>query len=156
MNYIYFFEVGISSTRTRLLSNSPFVINAPFLHSWNKHSLTTTTQMRIAAKEYPLRAQQRSNRATEWSHTRRQTMLKLIGSDETNWRVVDTDIVDVEDSDAVDDDGVVGGLELTANGHVLFYPSHMEYLCFNVDELREIARWMDELGRNKDLVALGL
>jgi bifunctional DNA primase/polymerase-like protein len=52
MNDNYFFKVAIAA-RARGFGVTPLRDKSPFLHAWNKHPLTTETEIRTAAKEYP-------------------------------------------------------------------------------------------------------
>jgi bifunctional DNA primase/polymerase-like protein len=52
MNGNYFFKVAIAA-RARGFGVTPLRDKSPFLHAWNKHPLTTETEIRTAAKEYP-------------------------------------------------------------------------------------------------------
>jgi hypothetical protein len=48
----YFFRIAMAA-RGRGFSVIPVRGKSPFIHAWNKHPLTTETEIRIAAKEYP-------------------------------------------------------------------------------------------------------
>jgi hypothetical protein len=52
MNDNYFFNVAMAA-RARGFLVTPLRDKRPFLHAWNRHPLTTETEVRIAAKEYP-------------------------------------------------------------------------------------------------------
>jgi len=52
MNYNYFFKIAMAA-RARGFVVTPLRDKRPFLHAWNKHPLTTETEIRTAAKEYP-------------------------------------------------------------------------------------------------------
>ena len=52
MNDNYFFNVAMAA-RARGFLVTPLRDKRPFLHAWNRHPLTTETEIRIAAKEYP-------------------------------------------------------------------------------------------------------
>src|ERR1700730_15816972 len=52
MNDNYFFTVAMAA-RARGFVMTPLRAKRPFLHAWNRHPLTTETEIRTAAKEYP-------------------------------------------------------------------------------------------------------
>jgi len=47
-----FFTVAMAA-RNRGFAVTPLRDTRPFLHAWNRHPLTTETEIRTAAKEYP-------------------------------------------------------------------------------------------------------
>lgn len=53
MNDNYFFTVAMAA-RNRGFAVTPLRDKRPFLHAWNRHPLTTETEIRTAAKEYPV------------------------------------------------------------------------------------------------------
>ena len=52
MNDNYFFTVAMAA-RARGFVVTPLRDKRPFIHAWNRHPLTTETEIRTAAKEYP-------------------------------------------------------------------------------------------------------
>lgn len=48
----YFLRIAMAA-RARGFGVTPLRDKAPFLHAWNRHPLTTETEIRTAAKEYP-------------------------------------------------------------------------------------------------------
>src|SRR5580658_2884336 len=48
----YFLEIAMAA-RARGFVITPLRDKRPFLHAWNRHPLTTETEIRTAAKEYP-------------------------------------------------------------------------------------------------------
>lgn len=52
MNDNYFFNVAMAA-RARRFGITPLRDKRPFLYGWNRHPLTTETEIRTAAKEYP-------------------------------------------------------------------------------------------------------
>src|SRR5450755_649985 len=51
MNDNYFFKVAMAA-RARGFAVTPLRDKRPFIHAWNRHPLTTETEIRTAAKEY--------------------------------------------------------------------------------------------------------
>lgn len=49
----YFFKIAMAA-RGRGFVVTPMRDKRPFLHAWNRHPLTTETEIRTAAKEYPM------------------------------------------------------------------------------------------------------
>jgi hypothetical protein len=83
-------------------------------------------------------------------------MLILEKVNENCWQIFDDTYAEPDDSP--EDKEVVGGI-YRENGQVLFYPAQNGRGddCFNIDELQEISRWMDEMSQAKsELAALGL
>jgi hypothetical protein len=52
MNDNYFFNIAMAA-RARGFGVTPLRDKRPFLHAWNRHPLTTETEIRVAAKDYP-------------------------------------------------------------------------------------------------------
>ncbi len=52
MNDNYFFRVA-SAAHARGFAVTPLRDKSPFLHAWNRHPLTTETDIRAAAKDCP-------------------------------------------------------------------------------------------------------